>query len=106
MVLPTTKKRCNVPVGVHCFHDLLKINSLEFGMYQDQESIKVFEQMHARDQAVQLARKLRCSDRSSDDLDIFASHASGEAHDGLISNIFCAVIALAVLVGSIALLLR
>jgi hypothetical protein len=62
--------------------------------------------MHAQDQIVQLARKVGSDDRSTNDLDLFAAHAVSEGREGLISNLFLAVIAIAVLLGSLALLWR
>ena len=72
-------------------------------MYQDQESIKVFERMHARDQLVQLARKMGSGDSSPSDLDVFSAHASAEGREALTSNTFIVAMALVVLFGSIAL---
>jgi hypothetical protein len=72
-------------------------------MYQDQESIKVFERMHARDQLVQLARKMGSGDGSPNDPDLFAAHASAEGRQALTSNAFIVAMALLVLLGSIAL---
>jgi hypothetical protein len=51
-------------------------------MYQDRDSIKVFQRMHARDRMAQLARQL---DHPSDDgYDLFESHARAETKDGRI----------------------
>jgi hypothetical protein len=75
-------------------------------MYQDQESIKVFERMHARDQVVKLARKVGSGDSSSNDLDLFSTHASAVGREGLVINVFIAITALVVLRGSVALFWR
>ena len=45
-------------------------------MYQDQESIKVFEKVHARDRMRELARHV--GESSSDSLDVFGAHARTE----------------------------
>jgi len=70
-------------------------------MYQDQDSIKIFERLHARDRAAELARKL--GDAPSNDLDIFAAHARVEARDDVVSIGLSVLILAAVLAGAIAL---
>lgn len=58
-------------------------------MYQDQDSIKVFERMHARDRVKDLARHIG---ESSDELDVFAGHSRAEESDGLINIVFSIVV--------------
>jgi len=70
-------------------------------MYQDRDSIKVFERLHARDRMTELAHDL--DHASSQDYDMFASHARAEAKDGSIA-IVLSVALFAALVGLAALL--
>lgn len=69
-------------------------------MYQDRDSIKVFERQHARDLMAEAAHHL---DRpSADGYDTFASHARAEAQDGRV-GIVLSVALFAALAGVVAL---
>ena len=67
-------------------------------MYQDQDSIKVFERLHARDRAKEFARRLG-DDNNSDDLDIFGGHARAERREGR-ASIVLSFVTVAVLLGA------
>lgn len=60
-------------------------------MYQDQDSIRLFERQYARDRILQLARQ--CQDPAS--LDVFETHALAEKAEGNSSLLALAVIVLA-----------
>ena len=64
------------------------------GMYQDRESIKAFERIHGRDRAIEMARHIG-DGSSSNQFDLFLSHARTEGRDGLVSSglILAAVVA-------------
>jgi len=68
-------------------------------MYQDQESIKVFEKVHARDSMRELARHV--GESSSDSLDVFGAHARTENQEGQIGTWFSIAI-VAILIGTAA----
>ena len=68
-------------------------------MYQDQDSIKVFERIHARDRLRELARHM--GDASPSDVDLFESHARAEARDGLLT-VALAILAIATVIGAVA----
>jgi hypothetical protein len=67
-------------------------------MYQDQESIRAFERIHARDHLAELARHV--GDDRSDDTDVFAGHARAERCNGIASTVLA--IASAVTLVSVA----
>ena len=69
-------------------------------MYQDQDSIKVFQRLHARDRIAESAHHLDHS--SGDGYDLFASHARAEVNDGRV-GIVLSVAVLAALAGIAAL---
>jgi hypothetical protein len=71
-------------------------------MYQDRDSIKVFERIHTRDRMAQLAHDL---DHPSEDYDLFGSHARAEAKDGRV-GIALSVVLFSALAGAAMLLLE
>ncbi|KAF0126079.1 MAG: hypothetical protein FD152_2673 [Xanthobacteraceae bacterium] len=75
-------------------------------MFQDRDSIKVFERMHARDQFFEHAHRLSGGDKTDSDADVFAAHAKIKSREALITNAFIVTMAVAVLVGGITLLWR
>jgi hypothetical protein len=58
-------------------------------MYEDNESIKVFERQHARDRMAQLAR----NPAEDADLDLMTVHAAGSQHSLLIAALCVTTIA-------------
>lgn len=69
-------------------------------MYQDRDSIKVFQRLHARDRMAESAHHL--DHPSADGYDTFASHARAEASDGRV-GIVLSVALFAALAGVVAL---
>ena len=81
------------------FHRFLGATFYNTNMYEDRESIKVFERLHVRDRLAQLARHAG----DVDDPDVFATHARAEARDGMLS-IVLSIAAVATLIGAAILL--
>jgi hypothetical protein len=52
-------------------------------MYEDKESIKVFERQHARDRLAELARNL--SAEPDPDMDLMSAHCSSRSNEGWLS---------------------
>ena len=71
-------------------------------MYQDKDSIKVFQRIHTRDRMAQLAHQL--DHPSDDDYDLFQSHARAEVKDGRIVIALSVVLFSALAVAAILLL--
>lgn len=71
-------------------------------MYKDQESIKVFERVHARDRIRELARR---GESSSNDLDPFGAYTRAERSEGKVST-FLSIAAVAALIGLAVFLLK
>ncbi len=59
-------------------------------MYQDRDSIKVFERMHARDRMVAAAHHL--GEPAGDGYDAFGSHTRAEEKDGRIGIVLSVVL--------------
>lgn len=67
-------------------------------MYQDQDSIRLFERQHARDRIVELARQ--CQDPAS--LDVFETHAKAERTEGT-TGVLASGVAVLALIAAFAL---
>ncbi len=52
-------------------------------MYEDKESIKVFERQHARDRLAELARNL--SAESDPDMDLMSAHCGSSSNEAWLS---------------------
>jgi len=67
-------------------------------MYQDQDSIKLFERVHARDRVRELARQI--GHNGSKDLDVFSAHARTEDTEG-VSGMALSFAAVAIVIGAL-----